>query len=57
MIGLNSVLVGILSAVLSFAALWAGNYVADFFVSRNISDRAAVVGGILMIAIGIGQVL
>ena len=57
MIGLNSFLVGILSAVLSFAALWAGNYVADFFVSRNISDRAAVVGGILMIAIGIGQVL
>jgi putative sporulation protein YtaF len=57
MIGLNSFLVGFLSAVLSFVALWAGNYVAEFFIRRNISNKAAVVGGILLIAIGIEQLL
>lgn len=55
MIGLNSFLVGFLSAVLSFIALWAGNHVAEFFIKRNISDKAAVAGGVLLIAIGIEQ--
>jgi putative sporulation protein YtaF len=55
MIGLDSFLVGFLSAVLSFVALWAGNYVAEFFIKRKITDRAAVIGGILLIAIGIEQ--
>lgn len=57
MIGLNSLLVGFLSAVLSFVALWAGNYVAEFFIRRNISNKAAVAGGILLIAIGVEQLL
>ncbi len=32
MLGLNSFLVGFLSAVLNFIALWAGNHVAEFFI-------------------------
>ena len=56
-IGLNSFLVGLLSAVLSFLALWAGNYVAEFFMRWNISKKAGVVAGILLIAIGVEQVI
>ena len=55
-IGINPVLVGFLSALVSFVALWGGNYVADFFVRRRIANKAAVVGGFLLIAIGIKQV-
>lgn len=57
MIGLNALLVGSLSAVLSFVALWAGNYIAEFFINRNLAEKATVVGGILLIAIGIEQIL
>jgi len=55
MIGLNSFLVGSLSAVISFMALWAGNYFAEFLIKRNIAGKATVVGGIVLIAIGIEQ--
>jgi putative Mn2+ efflux pump MntP len=55
MIGLNSLLVGSLSAALSFLALWAGNYFAEFFIKRNLTDKATVVGGIALIGIGIEQ--
>lgn len=57
MIGLNAFLVGFLSAALSFVALWTGNYVAEFFIRRHMADKTAVVGGILLIAIGIEQFL
>ena len=57
MIGLNSFLVGLLSAVLSFVALWAGNYIAEFFVRWNISKKAGFAAGILLIAIGIEQII
>jgi putative sporulation protein YtaF len=57
MIGLNSFLVGLLSAVLSFVALSAGNRAAEFFITRKISNKAAIAGGILLIAIGIEQIL
>jgi putative sporulation protein YtaF len=57
MIGLNSFLVGFLSAVLSFIALSAGNRAAEFFIKRKISNKAAIAGGILLIAIGIEQIL
>jgi putative sporulation protein YtaF len=57
MIGLNSFLVGFLSALLSFIALWAGNYVAEFFIRRNLSYKASFAGGIALIAIGINQIL
>ncbi len=46
----------LLPALVSFIVLWAGNYVAEFFVKRNITEKAAVVGGLLLIAIGIKQV-
>lgn len=32
MIGISAYFVGVLSAILSFIALWAGNYLADFFI-------------------------
>ncbi len=57
MIGLNSFWVGFLSAVLSFLALWAGNYVANFFIKWNISKKASAVAGLLLIAIGIEQII
>lgn len=49
MIGLNSFWVGLLSAVLSFIALWAGNYVAEFFVKWNLSKKASVVAGLILL--------
>ncbi len=55
MIGLSSFLVAFLSAGLSFLALWAGNYVAEFFIKRKITDKAAIVGGLILVAIGIEQ--
>jgi putative sporulation protein YtaF len=54
-IGVNPFLVGLLSALVSFVALWAGNYTAEFFVKRRVTEKAAVVGGALLIAIGIKQ--
>jgi putative sporulation protein YtaF len=54
--GVNPVLVALLSALVSFVALWAGNYLAEYFVKRNITEKAAVVGGVLLIAIGIKQI-
>jgi len=55
-VGVNPFLVAFLSALVSFIALWAGNYMAEFFVNRNITEKAAVVGGVLLIAIGIKQI-
>jgi putative sporulation protein YtaF len=57
LIGLNSLWVGLLSAVLSFLALWGGNYVAAFFKKWNLSNKAAFAAGLLLIAIGIGQII
>ena len=56
-IGLNSFWVGFLSAVLSFLALWAGNYVSDFFIKWNLSNKASVIAGLLLIAIGVEQII
>ena len=57
MIGINAYFVGLLSAILSFIALWAGNHLADFFIRRHIADKASVISGLLLIAIGIKQVI
>lgn len=57
MIGLNSFWVGLLSAVLSFLALWVGNYIAEVFIKWNVTNKATVVAGILLIAIGIEQIM
>lgn len=56
MIGLNPFWVGFFSAVLNFIALWAGNYVAEIFIRWNLSQKATVVAGLILIAIGIEQV-
>jgi putative sporulation protein YtaF len=56
-IGLNAFWVGLLSAVLSYLALWGGNYIAVFFLKWNISKKASVVAGLLLIAIGIEQII
>jgi putative sporulation protein YtaF len=56
-LGVDPLLVGFLSAAISFAALFAGNYVAEFFIKRRISDKAAVVGGVALILIGLKQVI
>lgn len=56
-IGLDPFWIGLLSAFLSFVALWAGNYIAEFFIKWNMSEKATVAAGIILIAIGIGQVI
>ncbi len=55
-LGVAPLLVGSLSAAISFAALVAGNHAADFFIRKHISDKAAILGGIAMMTIGIKQV-
>ncbi len=56
LIGLNSWLVGLLSAVISFLALWAGN-VTEFFMKWKLGNAANIIAGVVLIAIGIEQVL
>jgi len=57
MIGLSLFWVGCLSAMLSFLILWAGNYIAEFFVKWNLANRATIAAGAMLIAIGIEQVI
>lgn len=57
MIGLNSFFVGFFSAVISFLALFAGNYITDFFKKWNLEKRATIFSGLILILIGIKQVL
>jgi putative sporulation protein YtaF len=57
MIGLNSFFIGFFSAVLSFVALWAGNYITVFFKKFEIGNKATITAGLVLIMIGIGQVL
>ena len=57
MIGLSPFWVGFLSAILNFLALSAGNYIAAFFIKWNVSRRATLAAGIILIAIGIEQVI
>jgi putative sporulation protein YtaF len=57
MLGLNSFWVGLLSAMLSFLALWLGNHVSEFFIKWNVTSKANVIGGILLIVIGIAQII
>lgn len=57
MIGLNTFFVGFFSAIISFLALWAGNYITELFNKLNIGNKAAVLAGLLLIFIGIKQML
>ena len=56
-LGINPYLVGVLSAVISFLALWGGNYLAVFFARWRMADNAGVLGGILLIGLGVKQVV
>ena len=56
-IGLNSVYVGIVSAIISFLALWVGNYMSAFFEKWNLGNKATTIAGIFMILIGIKQII
>ncbi len=56
-LGVAPLLVGLLSALVSFVALVAGNHAADFFIEKHISDKAAFLGGAAMILIGLKQVV
>lgn len=57
MIGLNEFLVGFMSALISFLALWAGNYITEFLKRFKMGDKAAILAGIFLIAIGIKQII
>jgi len=57
MIGLNPFFIGIFSAVISFAALWVGKYITDFFIKRNVGNKATIVAGVILILIGIKQII
>jgi putative sporulation protein YtaF len=57
MIGLSPFWIGLLSAILSFVALWAGNFIAEYCTRHSFSKRPALVAGLLLIAIGITQIL
>lgn len=56
MLGLDPFLIGALSAALSFLALWAGNYVAEFFARWKGARKMTTIAGILLIALGIHQI-
>jgi putative sporulation protein YtaF len=57
MIGLNAILIGVLSAVVSFLALFAGNYLTYYFVRLKLGDKATIISGAILIIIGIKQIL
>jgi putative sporulation protein YtaF len=56
MIGLNAILIGVLSAFVSFVALFAGNYLTDVFVKLKLGSKASIISGIILILIGIKQI-
>ena len=55
MIGLGALMIGALSALISFLALLLGNLLTGVFVRLRLGDKATVVAGLLLIAIGIRQ--
>lgn len=57
MIGLNEFLTGLMSALISFLALWTGNYITELLKRFNLGNKAATLAGVALIAIGIKQVI
>ena len=57
MMGLNAVLIGVFSALISFAALWAGNFLTSALLKRNLGRKANIASGVILIVIGILQML
>jgi putative sporulation protein YtaF len=56
-IGLNAWVIGALSALVSFGALWIGRRISAFFERSNLGDAVSVLSGAVLILIGIAQVL
>lgn len=57
MIGLNSFWVGFFSAVVSFLALWAGNFITEYLAKWKIGNWATVLAGVVLIVIGVEQII
>ncbi|MFU0782376.1 MAG: sporulation membrane protein YtaF [Thermoanaerobacterium thermosaccharolyticum] len=57
MIGLNSFFIGFFSALISFIALWIGNYVTDFLNRWNFNGKATAIAGLILILIGLKQII
>lgn len=57
MIGLNSWLIGIFSAAVSFIALWAGNYLSSLSRKFRLASREGFLSGIILILIALRQIL
>jgi len=57
MMGLNMFYMGLMSALVSFLALWAGNYISIFLNKYGLGKKAAVASGIALILIGLKQVV
>lgn len=57
MIGLNSFYVGLLSAIISFLALFTGNYLTKIFNKFDFGSKTTIISGIILILIGIKQIL
>lgn len=57
MMRLNIFLMGFLSALVSFLALWTGNYISSFLNRLGLGKKASIFSGIALIAIGLKQIL
>lgn len=57
MIGLNPFFMGFMSALISFLALWSGNYMTEIINRLNLGKKATIIAGVLMILIGIKQLI
>ncbi len=57
MLGLNIFFMGLMSALVSFLALWSGNYVSSFLNRFGLGKKAALVSGIALILLGFKQIL
>lgn len=56
-IGLNPWLIGVLSAAVSFGALWVGRQVSAIFKRFNLGDIVSAISGAILILIGVAQIL
>lgn len=55
--GLNVIFIGLFSAVISFFAIWSGNYITGLFRKWSFEEKANILAGILLIALGIKQII
>lgn len=55
--GLNVIFIGLLSAVISFLAIWSGNYVTEFLKKWSFQHKANIIAGLLLVILGIKQIM